>query len=395
MSKHAVPQIETLALEHARDLTAFRRDLHRHPELGFAEHRTANRIAARLTAAGFSVTQGLAGTGLVATLRRGTGGRRIGLRADMDALPLQEATGAPHASTASGVMHACGHDGHVATLVGAAESLARRGRLSGTLHRIFQPAEEGLAGARRMMDDGLFDRFPCDAIFALPNEPSLPLGTIAVRPGPIMAASDRCDIAIHGRGGHGADPQETADPVVCGSAIVLALQTIVSRNIHPMEPAVVTVGSFHAGTAANIVPERADLGLTIRSFEPGARDLLERRIAEIAKLQAASFGLTAEVTYRRGYGPTRNDPDCTAFIRGVALDLVGPSGLIDLTRPIMGAEDFSFMLAERPGSFVFLGTGRTASDPPLHSPAFDFNDAALPVGAALWVKTAETFLCEP
>jgi hippurate hydrolase len=387
-----MPQTGFLSSEALQELAAFRRDLHRHPELGYHEHRTSGVIAERLTAVGYSVTLGIGGTGVVATLRRGEGGRSIGLRADMDALPLQEESGAPHASAHPGVMHACGHDGHTAILLGAAEALARRGRFSGTLHCIFQPAEEGLAGAKAMIENGLFTRFPCDAVFALHNEPSLPLGTIAVRPGPIMAASDRCTIVVTGKGGHGADPQETADPVVCGSGIVMALQTIVSRNIHPMDPAVITVGAFNAGTAANVIPDRAELLLTIRSFDPGVRDLLERRIRDLALRQAESFGLTASVDYRRGYGPTINSPDETTFIRQIAARIVGPASVIDFARPIMGAEDFSFMLAERPGSFIMLGTGRGPDDPPLHSVKFDFNDDALRLGVALWVEAVEAYL---
>lgn len=376
----------------ADDLAAVRRWLHRHPELGFREVKTADFIAAQLAGFGYEVTRGLAGTGLVATLRNGAGGRSIGIRADMDALPITEQTGLDHASVHPGVMHACGHDGHMAMLLGAARVIAARRRFAGVVHLIFQPAEEGLAGARRMIEDGLFARFPCDAVFALHNEPSMPLGAIAVRTGPIMAASDRCEIEVNGRGGHGADPQEAADPIVCGASIVMALQTVVSRNLHPMEPAVVTVGAFNAGKAANVIPDRAELALTVRCFDPVVRDLLERRVCEIAAHQAESYGMTATVAYRRGYGPTVNDPGATAFIRAVAAGVVGAENVTDLARPIMGAEDFSFMLAERPGSFVMLGTRRGPTDPPLHHPMFEFNDEALPIGVALWVEAVEAFL---
>ncbi|MGN7295052.1 M20 aminoacylase family protein [Rhizobium sp. SAFR-030] len=374
------------------ELVAVRRYLHQHPELGLSEFKTSDFIAAQLTALGYEVTRGLGQTGLVATLRNGSGTRAIGIRADIDALPITEETGAEHTSLNTGMMHACGHDGHTAMLLGAAKSLSERRNFDGTVHLIFQPAEENFAGAKLMIDDGLFDRFPCDAVFGLHNEPALPFGKIAVKEGPIMAAADECLIVVNGRGGHGAEPQDASDPIVCGASIIMALQTVVSRNLHPMEQAVVTIGAFNAGKASNVIPERAEMAITIRSFDQTVRDMLETRIREVAEGQAASYGMSVTITYERGYEPTINHAAETDFVRSVAQRVVGQENVVDLPRPSMGSEDFAFMLAERPGSYFLLGTGRTDNDPPLHHPRFDFNDDALPIGVAMWVEIAETFL---
>ncbi|MGF9694979.1 M20 aminoacylase family protein [Rhizobium sp. 0TCS1.26] len=374
------------------ELVAVRRYLHQHPELGLSEFKTSDFIAAQLTALGYEVTRGLGQTGLVATLRNGSGTRAIGIRADIDALPITEETGAEHTSLNTGMMHACGHDGHTAMLLGAAKSLSERRSFDGTVHLIFQPAEENFAGAKLMIDDGLFDRFPCDAVFGLHNEPALPFGKIAVKEGPIMAAADECLIVVNGRGGHGAEPQDASDPIVCGASIIMALQTVVSRNLHPMEQAVVTIGAFNAGKASNVIPERAEMAITIRSFDQTVRDMLEKRIREVAEGQAASYGMSVTITYERGYEPTINHAAETDFVRSVAQRVVGQENVVDLPRPSMGSEDFAFMLAERPGSYFLLGTGRTDNDPPLHHPRFDFNDDALPIGVAMWVEIAETFL---
>ncbi|MFB2549716.1 M20 aminoacylase family protein [Ensifer soli] len=377
------------------DLVAIRRDLHAHPELGLEETRTSGLVARYLEHLGYTVTRGLATTGVVATLRNGSGARAIGIRADMDALPILEETGLAYASTIPGKMHACGHDGHTTMLLGAAKAIAERRNFDGTVHLIFQPAEETVGGARIMIEEGLFERFPCDAVFALHNDPALPFGQFALREGPIMAAIDEATITVHGRGGHGAEPQETLDPIVCGASIVMALQTIVSRNIHPLDPSVVTVGAFHGGSASNIIPGSAELTLGVRSFDDGVRDELQRRITLIAERQAESYGMTASVDYRRGYEPTINHRAETDFVRDLAIRFAGPDRVVDLARPSMGSEDFAFMLKARPGTYFYLGAGRDGADKPLHHPGYNFNDDLLPIGAAFWTELAEAYLAAP
>ncbi|QRM54149.1 M20 aminoacylase family protein [Sinorhizobium sp. BG8] len=374
------------------ELVAIRRDLHAHPELGLQEFRTSDLVARHLESYGYKVTRGLGTTGVVATLSNGSSKRSIGIRADMDALPILEETGLDYASKTPGLMHACGHDGHTTMLLGAARSIAERRNFDGTVHLIFQPAEENFGGARLMMDDGLFERFPCDAVFALHNEPGLPFGQFALREGPIMAAVDEARITVNGLGGHGAEPQETADPIVCGASIVMALQTIVSRNIHPLDPTVVTVGSFHSGSASNIIPERAEIVVGIRSFDPEVRDELERRIRLIAERQAESYGMTATVDYQRSYDATINHKAETDFLREVATRFAGEDKVVDLPRPFMGSEDFAYMLKDRPGSYFFLGGKVSDDDKSLHHPGFNFNDDLLPVGVAFWTELAETYL---
>lgn len=374
------------------EVLATRHHLHRFPEIGLSEFKTSDYVAEQLTALGYEVTRGLAKTGVVATLRNGSSERSIGIRADFDALPILEETGLPYASEIPGVMHACGHDGHTAMLLGAAKILAERRNFDGVIHLIFQPAEENFGGARIMIEDGLFDHFPCDAVFALHNDPDIPFGHFALREGPIMAAVDECKITVNGRGGHGAEPQSTADPIVCGASIVMALQTIVSRNIHPLDPTVITVGGFHAGAASNVIPERAEMVLSIRSFDPDVRDQLERRIRAVAEGQAASYGMGVTIDYQRGYDPTINHKDETDFVRDLAVSFAGQDKVYDLPRPMMGSEDFAYMLAKRPGTYFFLGTQRTPDDPPLHHPRYDFNDDILPVGTTFWVELAERYL---
>ncbi|MDQ0137235.1 hippurate hydrolase [Neorhizobium galegae] len=374
------------------DVVATRRYLHQYPELGLSEFNTSDFVASQLADHGYEVTRGLGQTGVVATLRNGTSSRSIGIRADMDALPIEEETGAEYASKNKGLMHACGHDGHTAMLLGAARILARRKNFDGTIHLIFQPAEENFGGARLMIEDGLFERFPCNAVFGLHNDPSLPFGQIGVKEGPMMAAVDECRITVNGRGGHGAEPQDTSDPIVCGASIIMALQTIASRNIHPLDQMVITVGAFHAGMASNVIPERAEMLLTIRSFDPGVRDELERRIRLVAEGQAASYGMSVTLDYKRGYEATINHKAETDFVRDLARRVIGEDKVIDLPRPSMGAEDFAYMLAERPGTYFLLGTRRTDNDPPLHHPRFDFNDDALPIGTSFWVELAEAYL---
>ncbi|WP_245408881.1 M20 aminoacylase family protein [Rhizobium wuzhouense] len=374
------------------DVLATRRHLHQFPEIGLSEFKTSDYVADRLQALGYAVTRGLAGTGVVATLRHGDSPRSIGIRADFDALPILEETGLDYASKVPGVMHACGHDGHTAMLLGAAQILAERRNFDGTIHLIFQPAEENFGGARLMIEDGLFEKFPCDAVFALHNDPDITFGHIAVREGPIMAAIDECKITVNGRGGHGAEPQSTADPIVCGASIIMALQTIVSRNIHPLDPSVITVGGFHAGAASNVIPERAEMVLSIRSFDAKVRDQLEQRIRAVAEGQAASYGMGVTIDYQRGYNATINHKAETDFVRDLAVSFAGADKVFDLPRPMMGSEDFAYMLTERPGSYFFLGTKRTENDPPLHHPRYDFNDDALPIGTTFWVELAERYL---
>lgn len=374
------------------ELVAIRHDLHAHPELGLKEYRTSDLIARELESLGYTVTRGLAKTGVVATLTNGTSRKSIGIRADIDALPIFEETGLPYASRTAGLMHACGHDGHTTMLLGAARAIAERRNFDGTIHLIFQPAEENFGGARIMMEEGLFQKFPCDAVFALHNEPGLPFGQFAFRDGPIMAAVDEARITIHGTGGHGAEPQETADPIVCGASMIMAMQTIVSRNIHPIDPTVITIGSFHGGSASNIIPERAEMVVGIRSFDPKVRDELERRIHLIATHQAESFGMRASVAYERSYDATINHTAETDFARALAVRFAGENKVTDLARPFMGSEDFAFMLKEVPGTYFFLGGKTGDGDRPLHHPGYNFNDDLLPIGAAFWTELAESWL---
>ncbi|MDR3514288.1 MAG: amidohydrolase [Azospirillaceae bacterium] len=373
-------------------IQAIRRDLHRHPELAFAETRTAALVASELLAAGFEVTQGVGGTGVVGTLRAGLSGRAVALRADMDGLPALEQTGLPYASSTPGLMHACGHDGHTAMLLGAARQLARTRRFNGTVHVVFQPAEEKGrdSGAPRMIADGLFERFPADAVFAMHTHPGIPTGTFLVRPGPFMAASDRITIDVQGRSGHAGRPHLTADALVAASGIVTALQSIVARNANPIDPAVVTVGILQSGTAYNVVPGNAHLELSVRSFSEQTRTLLRDRIASLAVAQATSYGARATVDYQPGYPVLQNSAAATAFAAGVARELVGPGAVTDDAAPMMASEDFAYMLQERPGCLLRLGNGIDSS--PVHHPCYDFDDANLPIGIAFWTRLVERFL---
>ncbi|MBD9395861.1 M20 aminoacylase family protein [Acidovorax sp. ACV01] len=371
------------------EFQALRRDLHQHPELSFQEHRTSAIVAERLASWGYEVTTGIAGTGLVGTLRRGQGTKTLGIRADMDALPITEATGLPYASRNAGVMHACGHDGHTTVLLAAARFLAESGRFDGTLNLIFQPAEENGGGANRMIGEGLFERFPCDAVFGLHNWPCVGAGHFGCVTGPAMASVDQITITVRGKGGHGAAPHETVDPVVASAHIITALQTVVSRNVDPLDMGVVTVGSIHGGNAPNVVPESVELKLTARAFKPEVREVLKERIPAIARAQAESFGATADVLYRPGYPAVLNHEAETELARSVAIDTFGAARVDAGFRPRTASEDFAFMLLKRPGSYVFVGNGDGAS---LHSPYYDFNDAILAPSATYWVRLAERFL---
>lgn len=370
------------------DFIALRRELHRQPELAFQEHRTSARIAGLLSEWGYEVTTGLAETGVVGTLRVGNGPRRLGLRADIDALPIQEPAG-EGASQIPGVMHACGHDGHTAILLAAAKHLAETRDFSGTLHLIFQPAEEIGSGARRLLAEGLLERFPLDAIFGLHNWPGVPLGQFGFVTGPAMAAVDQIHTTIRGKGGHGAAPHETVDPIVAAAQVITALQTVVSRNVDPLEAAVVTVGSIHGGEASNVIPDTVELKLTLRSFSPVVRDVLAARVPALISSVAEGLGAHAEVEYRRGFPAVTNHAAETAFARSVAVDLLGEAAVPESFRPRTASEDFAYFLEKVPGSFLFVGTGPGA---PLHSPDYRFNDAIIAPAAAFWAALAERFL---
>jgi len=371
-----------------------RRDIHQHPELAFEEHRTSDLVAAKLESWGYAVHRGLGGTGVVGTLTRGGSKRRLGLRADMDALPIQEATGVAWASSKPGLMHACGHDGHTAMLLAAAKAIASDATFDGTLHLIFQPAEEGGGGAVRMIDDGLFEHHPCDAVFAMHNMPGVPQGHFVFRDGAAMASSDYVTIRVHGTGGHGAMPHRAADPLVAAASIVMALQTIVARNVDPLHTAVVTVGAMHAGQANNVIPALATLELSVRALDPDVRRLLEQRIKALVVAQAESFGVTAEVDWRPGYCVLVNAVAETNFARQVALDLVGAERVTLNGPALTGSEDFAFMLEKIPGSYLLIGNGDgdSAGACMVHNPGYDFNDDNIATGAAYWVALVERYL---
>ncbi len=397
MSSNTDPEARALldAIEQrAGEFIALRRDLHRHPELGLREQRTAQIVADRLASWGYEIDRGLATTGVVGTLRRGSGAKRLGLRADMDALPIQEASGQPWASVHDGVMHACGHDGHTAMLLAAAAHLAARGHFNGTLHLIFQPAEEHPGGARLMIEQGLFDRFPCDAVFAMHNLPGVAAGHFVFREGAAMASSDDVTITLSGTGGHGALPHQTADPVVAAASLVMALQTIVARNVDPRASAIVTVGAIHAGTANNVIPTTATLELSVRALDPAVRDLLERRIRELAQAQAHCFGLSVAIDYRRDCPVLVNAVRETAFARAVAVELFGAARVTPQGEPVTGSEDFAFMLERCPGSYLLIGNGDGPGGCMVHQPGYDFDDGILAPGAAYWVRLAERFLVD-
>jgi hippurate hydrolase len=374
------------------EMIALRRSIHAHPELAYEEFATGDLVAERLREWGYTVHRGLGQTGVVGQLKVGNGTRRLGLRADMDALPIHETTGLPYASKLPGKMHACGHDGHTAMLLAAAKHLAREKSFDGTLNLIFQPAEEGLAGAKKMLDDGLFEQFPCDAVFAMHNMPGFPTGKFGFMPGSFMASSDTVIIKVIGRGGHGAVPHKAVDPVVVCAQIVLALQSIVSRNVAPLDMSIITVGAIHAGEAPNVIPETAEMRLSVRALRSEVRDLLQQRITEVATGQAAVFGARAEVDYQRRYPVLVNDADMTALARQVALDWLGEDGLIRDMQPLTGSEDFAFLLERCAGSYLIIGNGDGEGGCMVHNPGYDFNDACLATGAAYWVKLAQTFL---
>jgi len=370
-------------------LVAIRRDLHMHPELGFQETRTAGLVARRLESWGIEVHRGVGKTGVVGVLSAGASSRRVGLRADMDALPVVELNRFAHSSKYHGLMHACGHDGHTTMLLGAAKVLAQTRRFDGTVHFIFQPAEEGLGGAVAMMEDGLFERFPCDSIFGMHNRPSLPVGHFNVKAGAMMASAASWDIHITGYGAHGARPESGIDPILVGAQIVSNLQAIVARNVRPVETAVVSVCQFHAGDAYNVIPQTSRLAGTARAFSAEVMALIETNMRRIAQGVAAAHGATASVDFRNIFSPVINDPNEAEFAAAVCEELVGKERVHRNPPLVMGSEDFAFMLQKVPGCYLNIGNGDHEGGCEVHNPSYDFNDAALPLGAAFFVRAVE------
>ena len=385
-----MPIVNRIADLHG-EITAWRRDLHAHPELLYDVKRTAAAVAEKLKSFGCDdVVGGIGRTGVVGVIRgRRSGTKTIGMRADMDALPLEEETGLPYRSKVPGKMHACGHDGHTAMLLGAAKYLAETRNFAGTAVVIFQPAEEGGAGGEAMVRDGLMSRFDIQEVYGMHNFPGVPLGSFAIRPGPMMAAADHITIDIEGVGGHAARPHLAVDTILVGAQIINQLQSIVARNVNPLEAAVVSVGMFQAGHTDNVIPQHAKLRGTARSLTAEVRSLLQKRIQEVVEGTARLYGAQANISYANGYPVLVNHERETDFAAKVAREVSGSERVETAAPPIMGAEDFSFMLQERPGAFIFIGNGNTAS---LHHPAYDFNDEAIPFGTSYWVRLAETAL---
>jgi len=385
-----MPIVNRIADLHA-EITAWRRDIHAHPELQYDVHRTAASVADKLKAFGCDeVVTGIGRTGVVGVIRgRKQGGKVVGLRADMDALPIEEETNLAYRSTVPGKMHACGHDGHTAMLLGAAKYLTDTRNFAGTAVVIFQPAEEGGAGARAMIRDGLLDRFGIQEVFGMHNYPGLPVGEFAIRTGPMMASTDSIVIDLEGVGGHAAWPHFGVDTVLVGAQIVNQLQSIVARNVDPLQAAVISICVFQAGQAENVIPQHAQLRGTARSLTPEVREFLEKRVRVIVEGTAHAYGAKAKLTYKTGYPVLVNEERRTAFAAAVAGEIAGTDKVNADWMPLMGAEDFAYMLQERPGAFIYLGNGRTAG---LHHPAYDFNDEAIPIGTSFWVRLAEMAL---
>lgn len=390
--------IDSIATQ-AADMTALRRDIHAHPELCFNEVRTADVVAQKLTQWGIPIHRGLGVTGVVGIVKNGTSTRAIGLRADMDALPVQEANTFSHASQHPGKMHACGHDGHTATLLAAAQHLAKNRDFDGTVYLIFQPAEEGGGGANVMIKDGLFDKFPMDAVFGMHNWPGSEVGKFAVSPGPVMASSNEFKITIHGKGGHAALPHHSLDPVPVACQMVQAFQTIISRNKKPIDAGVISITMIHAGAATNVIPDSCELQGTVRTFTIEVLDMIEQRMRQIADHTCAAFELSCEFEFKRNYPPTVNSVKEAEFARKVMASIVGEAN-VEVQEPTMGAEDFSFMLQAKPGCYSFIANGDGAHREMghgvgpclLHNASYDFNDELLPLGATYWVRLAEAWL---
>jgi hippurate hydrolase len=382
----------TRVLDYQAELSSIRQDIHMHPETAFEEVRTSDLVARKLAEYGCEVHRGLAKTGVVGTLRRGNATRAVGLRADMDALPIQERNTFAHASINKNKMHACGHDGHTTMLLGAARYLAESKSFNGTIHFIFQPAEEGLGGGRVMVEEGLFQKFPCDGVFAIHNVPGLPIGHMAVRAGTLLASADSWTIKVKAKGSHGAMPHQGNDPFIIGCQIVLALQTIASRNIDPLDSVVVSVGFMKGGDTFNVIPDEVTIGGTARALVPHVQDMIESRMGEIARGVAQAYGASVDVKYDRRYPPTINHADETEFAAKVAEEVCGPGNVKRDIPPVMGGEDFSFMLQKVPGAMLWLGNGPGEGNCLLHNPNYDFNNEAIPVGVSFLARLAERFL---
>ncbi|TDX15120.1 hippurate hydrolase [Buttiauxella sp. BIGb0552] len=390
MTDFVIPEIKASEDE----MIAIRHYLHANPELSLEEFKTSDLVAKQLESWGYKVTRGIGTTGVVGSLKKGDSNKSIGLRADMDALPIFEETNLPWASTVPGKMHACGHDGHTTILLAAAKYIASNAcEFNGTVHLIFQPAEEAIGGADLMIKDGLFDRFPCDRVFALHNMPGLPTGKLGFYSGNFMASADTVKITIKGYGGHGAYPHRTVDPIVTGAALITALQTIVSRNVTPGETAIVTVGTFQSGIASNVIPDTAVMELTVRAMKPEIRDLLIKRIEELADFTAKSFGASCEVEVYDSYPVLINDDEQTAFARELAVEFFGIDAVLDKVLPSTGSEDFAFMLQERPGSYFLLGNGEKGDKGGcmVHNPGYDFNDDIISTGASFFSRLVQTY----
>ena len=374
------------------EMQTWRRDIHAHPEIAFEEHRTAEIVAEKLKSFGIEVETGIAGTGVVGTLKRGTGNRSIGLRADLDALLINEANEFEHKSKNPGKMHACGHDGHTVMLLGAAKYLAEQGNFDGTVNFIFQPAEENEGGGKAMIDDGLFDKYPVESVYGMHNIPGMPVASFAIKPGPIMAAFDVFNVKIIGKGGHAAMPQTTIDPIIIGTKIIDAYQSIVSRYIDPQEPAVLSVTQFHAGDAYNVIPNDIEIKGCTRCFSPKIQKQLEDQMHQITKSICEAYGATYEFEFEHRYPATINSEEEADIAGKVAQDVVGEDRVNLSPTPGMGSEDFAYMLQEKPGSYIWIGNGDGEGSCMVHNPGYDFNDEILPIGATYWVKMAEEIL---
>jgi amidohydrolase len=375
------------------EMTEWRHELHKHPETAYEEFWTSDYVAQQLESFDIEIDRGMAGTGVIGTLKgRSDNGKAIALRADMDALDIKENTGLNYASINPGKMHACGHDGHTTMLLGAAKYLAETRNFDGTVHFIFQPAEENEGGAKRMVEEGLFEKFPVQTVWGMHNWPGMPVGTIAAKEGPMMAAYDRFDIEVKGTGGHGAMPHMGVDPVLVGSHIVTALQSIASRNINAMDAVVLSVTQFHGGDAYNVIPDVITLAGTVRTFSLAVQDEVEPRMQQIIDGVCAGFGASANLHYQRGYPPTVNNADATKVAAAVAADVVGENSVMHDPTPCMGSEDFAFMLLEKPGSYIWIGNGPAQPEQQLHNPGYNFNDEVLPIGASYWSRLVESEL---
>ena len=375
-----------------QDMQAWRRDIHAHPEIAFEEHRTAQLVAEKLESFGIEVETGIAGTGVVGTLKKGTGNRSIGLRADLDALLINEANKFKHKSKNPGKMHACGHDGHTVMLLGAAKYLAEQGNFDGTVNFIFQPAEENEGGGKAMIDDGLFEKYPVESVYGMHNIPGMPVASFAIKPGPIMAAFDVFNVKIVGKGGHAAMPQTTIDPIIIGTKIIDAYQSIISRYIDPQEPAVLSVTQFHAGDAYNVIPNDIEIKGCTRCFSPKVQKQLEEQMHQITKSMCEAYGASYEFEYEHRYPATINSEEESEIAGKVAQKVVGEDRVNLSPTAGMGSEDFAYMLQEKPGSYIWIGNGDGEGSCMVHNPGYDFNDEILPIGATYWVKMAEEIL---